>query len=61
MPVITLGMIEASATRNPPTALTLLSPSTTASGSTPKRHVPDGWYEVLTLVRRNASILEATV
>src|SRR5437867_12651636 len=43
LPLVSVGMIEASATRRPPMPCTLSSGSTTAIGSLPILHVPTGW------------------
>jgi hypothetical protein len=43
LPVTTAGMMEASMTRRPRTALTRASVSTTPSSLAPIRQVPDAW------------------
>ena len=42
LPLVSVGMIEASATRSPAMPWTLSSESTTAIGSAPIRQVPTG-------------------
>lgn len=55
LPDTSVGMIEQSTTRRPGTPCTRSRSSTTASGSAPILHVPDGWKIVAPYARANAS------
>ena len=55
-PRLMVGMIDTSATRNPPTPRTRSAGSTTLVVSAPMRQVPAGWYSVSACSARNRSI-----
>ena len=58
LPVVMLGMTEASATRSPVQPCTRRSGPTTAAGLSagPMRQVPTGWYSVSALRRSSRSM-----
>ena len=53
LPVVTVGITEASMTRSPCNPRTRSRESTTAIGSSPMRQVPTGWWRFVPASRRN--------